>query len=168
MTIGSDWGDDKMKYFLNFTSHGGGYYRTSILIIDDLLYRIEEQEDHSWKAIDIYTKESYKGVKGMLQLEKKRKALAEIDHDKVVNDYLNKEKETLAAKTPAYKAEHKAYFERFKLEKSWANQDIQDGYAELHRQRVTEAVRIQNNKSYTVYIGFNGAGTVPDLSLIHI
>ena len=62
----------------------------------------------------------------------------------------------------SYKAANRDYYDRFSLEKGWANQDIKDGYEELHRQRVTEAVRIQNNRSYTIYIGFNGPGSVPD------
>lgn len=162
LTAGSDWGDDQMKYFMNFTSQGGGYYRQSILIIDDYLYIIDEQKDHTWKVEDMYTKESFKGVKGMLALEKKRKELAKIDHDKIVNDYINEQKKTLEEKTPAYKAANKEYYERFALEKGWANDDIKKGYEILYEQRVTNAVRIQNNTAGTVYIGFNGAGTVPD------
>ena len=162
LTNGTDWGDEEMKYFLNFTSQGGGYYNKSILIIGDLLYFIEELQDHSWKVEEIYTKEAFKGVKGMLKLDKKRKELAKIDHDKIVNDYLKKEKEVLDTKTPAYKEKHKDYFERFKLEKGWANSDIEKSYEILHDQRVKNVVRIKNNKSTTVYIGFKGAGSVPN------
>jgi hypothetical protein len=162
LTIGNDWGNDSMLYFIDFRGQGGVYYNSSIVIIDDLLYCIKENEDHSWKVEDIFSRESFKGIKGMMKLEKKRKELAKIDHDKVVNDFMKKESETLASKSPAFKENHKEYFERFKLEKGWAEEEIKEGYEELYRQRVSQAVRIQNNKPYTVYIGFNGAGSVPD------
>lgn len=164
LTSGSSWGDDKMKYFMKFTSQGGNYYTTSVLIIGDLLYEIEELKDHTWKVNYIFTKGRYKALQ-IFKLEKKRKELAKIDHNKIVNDYLKKEKATLDAKTPAYKKANKAYFDRFSKEKGWANQDIKDSYKELYRQRVGEAVRIVNNRRNTVFIGFKGRGSIPNNEL---
>ncbi|WP_070138182.1 hypothetical protein [Crocinitomix algicola] len=165
LTKGTDWGDDKMIYFLNFTSQGGNYYNKSILIIDDLLYVIEEEQNHSWKAHQIFSKDNYKGVKGMIAKEKKIKELAQIDHDKIVNDYINSQKEILSAKTPEYKAKNQEYYDRFKLEKGWANQDISDSYEILKEQRITNVVRVKNNKANTVFIGFDGPGSIPNSKL---
>lgn len=165
LTNGSDWGDDKMKYFLDFVSQGGNYYNSSIIIVNDLLYKITENKDHTWKVEHVYSKEKYKGLKGMVAKEKRVKELAEMDHDQIVNDYINAQKAILESKTPAYKKEHSAYYERFALEKSWANQDIKDGYDVLiqnEERRKQEGenmnyVKLKNNSSESVWVGTSGS-----------
>lgn len=160
LTTGNDWGDDRMQYFKDFTV-SGDRLQNSILIVNGMLYEVEQQKDKSWKVKYIYTKEKY----NILKRFKKEKELAQIDHDKVVNDFIKAQQKELTAKTAAYKKQHAAYYQTFEKELGWVKQDLKEANAYRSKLAAEYAknkggcsrVTLVNSSSRTIYVATSGS-----------